>query len=290
MSTRHALPALAVAALLSACASQQEALGPTTKEHLLAVTADHQLVRFNGGQPQRILSRLPLQGLKPGEQVLGIDFRVARNQLYLLASSGQIYRVKPAQAQLEPVGAPVPLPAAGGQWGFDFNPTVDRIRVVHESGANLRRHPDTGAAVDGNSAIEGVQDDGALAFDATDANAGKPVRIGGAGYTYNQQDEKLTTNYAIDLAQGLLVTQGSKEGVSPAVSPNTGRLFTVGKLGVAVSRVQFDISDVRNAAYISVDEEGGDALYRVDLISGQATRIARIGRGGLQLRGLAIEP
>lgn len=290
MKTLPALPALAAAVLLSACATPQESLGPPAPEHLLAVTADHQLIRFNAGQPQRILSRLPLQGLKPGEQVLGIDFRVARNQLYLLASSGQIYRVKPEQAQLEAVGTPVPLPAAGGQWGFDFNPTVDRIRIVHEGGANLRRHPDTGAAVDGNPAVDGVQDDGALAFDAADPNAGKRARIGAAGYTYNQQDEKLTTNYAIDLAQGLLVTQGSKEGVAPPVSPNTGRLFTVGKLGVPVSRVQFDISDVRNAAYISVDETGGDAIYRVDLASGQATRIARIGSGGLQLLGLAIEP
>lgn len=282
--------ALAFAVGMVACATPSEPLGPPAKEQMWAVTADHQLIRFNGGQPQRILSQKALQGLKPGEKVLGLDFRVARNQLYLLASSGQLYRVKPEQAQLEPLGAPVPLPAEGGQWGFDFNPTVDRIRVVHEGGANLRRHPETGAAVDGNPSAEGVQDDGALAFDAADPNAGRKPRIGAAGYTYNQQDEKLTTNYAIELAQGLLVTQGTKEGASPAVSPNTGRLFTVGRLGVQAARVQFDISDVRNAAYISVDETAGDALYRVDLTTGQATRIARIGTGGLQLLGLAIEP
>lgn len=276
--------------LLAACATTEDAVGPPAKEMIVAVTADNKLIRFNGGQPQRIQSSLTLKGLKAGEQVLGIDFRVARNQLYLLASSGQLYRVKLADASLEPIGAPVGLPASGGQWGFDFNPTVDRIRVVHETGANLRRHPDNGSQVDGNPGLGGLQGDGTLIFDASDANANKPVRIGGAGYTYNKQDEKLTTNYAIDLAQGLLVTQGTKEGVAPGVSPNTGRLFTVGPLGIRPERLQFDISDVNNAAYIAVDEAAGDAVYRVDLMSGKATRVARIGAGGVQLRGMAIEP
>jgi hypothetical protein len=283
---------LAAATLLAACATtSDETVGPPAKEMILAVTADNKLIRFNGGQPQRIQSSLSLKGLKAGEEVLGIDFRVARNQLYLLASSGQIYRVKVADATLEAIGAPVALPAtATGNWGFDFNPTVDRIRVVNEGGLNLRRHPDSGVQVDGDAASEGLQPDGRLVFDAADVNAGKAARIAAAGYTYNKQDEKLTTNYAIDVAQGLLVTQGTKEGVTPAVSPNTGRLFTVGKLGISASRLHFDISDVSNAAYIAADEAGGDAIYRVDLASGKATRVARVGAGGLQLRGIAIEP
>lgn len=285
---KRLLPLAAV--LLAACATTDETVGPPAKEMIVAVTADNKLIRFNGGQPQRIQSSLALKGLQPGEQVLGIDFRVARNQLYLLASSGQLYRVKLTDASLEPIGAAVGLPASGGQWGFDFNPTVDRIRVVHETGANLRRHPDNGSQVDGNPGLDGLQGDGTLMFDAGDVNANKPVRIGGAGYTYNKQDEKITTNYAIDLAQGLLVTQGTKEGVAPAVSPNTGRLFTIGPLGIRPQRLQFDISDVNNAAYIAVDEAAGDAVYRVDLASGKATRVARIGAGGIQLRGMAIEP
>ncbi len=285
------LSPVVAALLLAACASSpQDPLGPPAKEMILAVTADHKLIRFNGGQPQRIQSSQQLKGLKPGEEVLGIDFRVARNQLYLLASSGQLYRVKVADATLEPIGAPVPLPAtATGNWGFDFNPTVDRIRVVNEGGLNLRRHPDNGSQVDGDANAAGVQPDGRLAYDASDANAGKAPRIGGAAYTYNQQDEKVTTNYAIDLNGGLLVTQGTKEGVQPAVSPNTGKLYTVGALGLKPNRVQFDISDVNNAAYIAVDEAGGDAIYRVDLASGKATRVGKVS-GNVQLKGMAIEP
>lgn len=284
------LSSLALAALVAGCATTEEPVGPPAKELVLAVTADNKLIRFNAGQPQRVQSSLSLKGLKPGEEVLGIDFRVARNQLYLLASSGQLYRVKVTDATLEPIGAPVALPAtATGNWGFDFNPTVDRIRVVNESGLNLRRHPDNGSQVDGDANTEGVQPDGRLAYDAADANAGKAPRIGAAAYTYNKQDEKITTNYAIDLNGGLLVTQGTKEGVQPMVSPNTGRLYTVGALGIKPSRVHFDISDVSNAAYIAVDESGGDAIYRVDLASGKATRVAKVG-GGVQLKGIAIEP
>lgn len=281
------------ALLLTACAAGPgRPVGPVAQETILAVTADHRLIRFNAGQPQRLLASLALRGLKPGEQVLGIDFRVARNQLYLLASSGQLYRVKVDSAQLEPVGEPQPLPHGGaGEWGFDFNPTVDRIRVVNSHGANLRRHPDTGAQVDGDPSQPGTQADTLLQFDPGDRHAGQRAEVVAAAYTYNKNDEKLTTNYAIDAARGLLLTQGSREGVQPGVSPNSGRLFTVGSLGLKpFVRAQFDISDVRNLAYLAVDGQGaGDTLFQVDLGSGQTRRMGSL-VGGASLRGMAIEP
>lgn len=287
---------LSASLLLTACASGPGGptgpSGPVAKETILAVTADHKLIRFNAGQPQRLLASLSLRGLKPGEQVLGIDFRVARNQLYLLASSGQLYRVKVDSAQLEPVGEPQPLPNGGaGEWGFDFNPAVDRIRLVNSHGANLRRHPDSGAQVDGDPNQAGTQGDGTLQFDAADRHAGQRAEVVAAGYTYNKNDEKLTTNYAIDAARGLLLMQGSREGVQPPVSPNSGRLFTVGALGIKpFMRAQFDISDVRNIAYLAVDGQGaGDVLFQVDLGSGKASRIGPL-VGGAVLRGMAIEP
>lgn len=291
---------IALAALLGGCVtSPQDSVGPPAREMLVAVTADNKLIRFNGGQPQRIQSSLSLKGLRPGEQVLGIDFRVARNQLYLLASSGQLYRVKVDDASLEPIGTSVSLPSTvgtDGDWGLDFNPTVDRVRVTHESGLSLRRHPDNGLQVDGDAAKDGMQPDGSLVYEAGDAHAGQVARLGAVAYTYNKQDEKLTTNYAIDVARGLLVTMGSKEGVQPAISPNSGRVFTVGSLGLGslagakgLRRVHFDISDVNNSAYLSAGDGDSDAIFRVDLASGKTTRIGRVG-AGLQLRGIAIEP
>jgi len=281
------------ALLLSACSSMPtEGPGPAAKESILAVTADHRLIRFNAGQPQRLLASVALRGLQPGEQALGIDFRVARNQLYLLGSSGQLYRVKVESGQLEPVGPPVPLPNGGaGEWGVDFNPTVDRMRIVNSHGANLRRHPDTGAQLDGDPNLPGTQSDGLLHFDPADRHAGQRAEVVAAAYTYNKNDEKLSTNYAIDAAGGLLLMQGSREGVQPVVSPNSGRLFSVGSLGLKpFTRAQFDISDVRNSAYLAVDGQGvGDLLFQVDLDSGKARRIGPL-PGSAVLRGMAIEP
>jgi hypothetical protein len=281
----HGLLAAAAAALLAACASSPmpEHMGPPAKEEIVAVSASHQLLRFNAGQPQKIRERRPLAGLPAGERLVGIDFRVARGQLYALGASGQLYRIDVAQAQAAAVGAPLALPAGGREWGFDFNPTVDRIRVVSDNGLNLRLHPDTGAL---------VATDPALAYDAADAAAGKVPRIVAAAYTYNQTNDKITTNYALDGAAGTLVHQGTKEGVAPAVSPNTGRLYTVGSLGIGpFEHAVFDISDVGNAAYAGVHARGAKATrwYRLDLATGRAVFLGTVG-GGEPLIGAAIEP
>lgn len=279
--------------VVAACSSVPgEPLGTPAKETLYAVSASQSLLGFNGGQPQKILSRRPIAGLQPQERVLGIDYRVARGQLFALGSSGRLYRIDPATALATPVGAALAIPLAGSRFGFDFNLAVDRIRVVGDSGQNLRLHPDTGAVVDGDAKAEGLQADGAIAYAPGDANAGKPAALVAAAYSYNQVDEKLTTNFALDAAQGVLVTQGSREGTQPAVSPNTGRLFTVGPLGAGrFERADFDISDVDNAAYAVLTGAGAGAsvLYRIDLASGAATRIGTIG-GGEPVYGLAIEP
>lgn len=286
-----ALP-LALALLLGACASPpSEPLGPPAKEMIYAVTGSNQLIQFNAGQPQKILARKALSGLAAGERLLGIDYRVAKGQLFGLGASGQLYRIDPVAGSASAVGTPSALPREGAtEWGFDFNPTVDRIRVVNDAGFNLRLHPDTGAIVDGNPDLPGTQFDGRLAYDASDVNAGKTPGIVAAGYTYNKDNEKITTNYALDGKLGLLVHQGTKEGVQPMVSPNTGRLYTVGSLGIgSFAHATLDISDVSNTAYAAVSQGSVSRWYRIDLASGRATLIGTIA-GGEAVVGAAIEP
>ncbi|WP_349742036.1 DUF4394 domain-containing protein [Roseateles cavernae] len=287
--SRHALPLIA-AALLAACAST-ETVGPPAKEMIYAVTASNRLIQFNAGQPQKILSSKALNGLAAEERLLGIDYRVAKGQLFALGDSGQLYRINTADGSASRIGTPVALPREGAaEWGFDFNPTVDRIRVVNDAGFNLRLHPDTGAVVDGNADQPGLQFDGRLAYDAADANAGKAAALVAAGYTYNKDNEKITTNYALDGKLGTLVHQGTKEGVTPMVSPNSGRLYTVGSLGLgAFERATLDISDVSNAAYSAVTRGKLSSWYRVDLASGRATLIGTVA-GGEAVVGAAIEP
>ncbi len=286
--SRHALTLIAASALLAACATT-EPLGPLAKETIYAVTTGNQLVQFNAGQPQKTLASKPLTGLAAGDTLLGIDYRVAKGQLFGLGASGQLYRIDTKTGAATAVGAPVGLPVGASEWGFVFNPTVDRIRVVSDTGFNLRLHPDTGAIVDSDPNQPGLQLDGRLAFDAADVNASQPATLVAAGYTYNKDNEKITTNYALDGKLGVLVHQGTKEGVQPMVSPNTGRLYTVGTLGVgSFGKATLDISDVSNAAYSAITTGGQSVWYRIDLASGKATRIGSIAAGAVV--GAAIEP
>lgn len=282
--------ALVISSILAGCAAPP-APGPTQRELLVAVTASHELITFNAGQPERILERRPVTGLAAGDRLVGIDFRVARGVLYALSQAGQLYTLDIPTGALKPVGA-APAALNGAVFGFDFNPAADRIRVVSNTGQNLRLHPDTGAAVDGDAAVAGVQSDPALGYAADDAHARRTPDIAGAAYTYNNQDSQLTTNYAIDRALGVLVMQGSREGATPAVSPNTGQLRTVGPLGLGpLIDVAFDIADVGNTALIAVRTPTNHQtrLHRVDLATGAAQSLGKVGEG-TALLGMAIQP
>lgn len=262
---------------------------PPGNESLFAVNDRGELLRFKAGNPRAILSRKKIGGLN--EDVRGIDFRVSHGVLFVLGTSGRLYTLDTATAQATAVGeTPLALPAV--ETGFDFNPTVDRIRVALADGTNLRAHPVTGAQVDSDPKADGVQRDGPLVYAPGDPHAGWPALVNGVAYTYNAKNDKLTTNFAIDGARGTLVTMGSREGVEPAVSPNSGQVFTVGSLKTGpVTAVSFDISDAHNSAYLAASRVGDSRthLFRVNLDTGEAAYLASIGKKE-RIRGLAIEP
>ena len=298
-SSARATLAAVLVAFASGCATTSTELpepnNPPRKEIFYAVTASHQLISFNTGQPQKILSKKALTGLDAGEEILGIDFRVAKGVLYGLGrtpSGARLVTIDTASGKVAAVGAPLAVALEGSEFGFDFNPTVDRIRVVSNRGQNLRLHPDTGAVVDSDPNTAGLQLDGKLAFAAGDRNAGKEPAVVGAAYTYNKQNEKITTNYVIDAATGSLAIQGSLEGLAPVISPNTGQLFTVGKLGTeSFAYAAFDIADVSGAAFVALTAVGGKSskFYLVDLQTGAATFLGTVG-GGETIRGASFEP
>lgn len=285
------LLAAVLAAALGACAGMDPD-GPPRKETVFAVTAGTELIKFNAGQPGRILERKPVTGLDAGDKLIGIDYRVARGVLYALSLRGQLFTLDTATGALKPVGVPLTIGLTGNAFGFDFNPAADRIRVVNDIGLNLRVHPDTGAAVDTNPNLIGTQPDADLSYATGDANAGRSPRVVAAAYTYNKQDDKLTTNYAIDIRLGVLATQGSVEGTTPVVSPNTGQLRTVGSLGLgALADASFDIADVSGAAFAALrtHADARTRLYLVDLKTGRAQNLGTVGDGSAVV-GIAIEP
>jgi hypothetical protein len=88
------------------------------------------------------------------------------------------------------------------------------------------------------------------------------------------------------------VTQGTREGTTPPVSPNTGQLYTVGALGInEFERASFDISDLSNAAFLATTKAGAktSSWYEVNLDNGKASLIGTIGAAE-PVVGIAIEP
>lgn len=239
---------------------------------VFVLTSDNSIVSFAPGSPGTTTAPVAITGLNAGETLLGIDFRPANNQLYGLGSSSQLYTVNTTTGAATKVGGPFSPSLAGNQAGFDFNPTVDRIRVVTDSGQNLRLHPDTGAV---------VATDGSLAYKAGDTNATVAKAISGAAYTNPDNDPATgTTLFDIDGANSVLVRQDP---------PNDGTLNTVGPLGVTTSQqVAFDIGPNAGALLANRPNAGtGSRLYRVDLATGAATEVGMIG-SGVNVLGLAI--
>lgn len=280
---------LAAAVGTGACALlDAEPEGAPRRETVWAVTDAAELIRFNAGQPGRLLERKPLVGLPAGERLLGIDYRVARGTLYALSSGGHLYTLDTASGQLTRLNQGPAIALSGKRFGFDFNPVADRIRVVSDTGMNLRLHPDTGALAAADPALHAADDGARLA--SLGAAAVPTPAITAAAYTYNKTNDKLTTNYAIDAAAGTLVMQGSREGVAPTVSPNTGRLVTVGALGTGpVEDANFDIADIDNAALAALRTLGRTRLHLIDLQTGRAHALGTVG-DGRALWGMAIEP
>lgn len=248
-----------------------------------ALTTGNRLLRFNTALPGKLTSSVAVGGLQRGESLLAIDLRPANGQLYGLGSSSRLYTIDAATGIATQVGsAAFAVPLSGTEFGFDFNPTVDRIRIVSDTGQNLRVNPDTGAVVDTDANAPGTQADGALAYaPSPEPNNGQTPRVSGAAYTNNFAGATSTTLYDIDYGLDVLVTQNP---------PNAGTLNTVGTLGVDASRlVGFDIAGNGGTAFaaLTTPTDTVSRLYSIDLSTGAATPIGDFGSAEL-VRDLAV--
>ncbi|MEW6735143.1 MAG: DUF4394 domain-containing protein [Acidobacteriota bacterium] len=253
-------------------------------EQVLGLTTDGRLVVFNPRFPSAIIRNTAITGLQMAETLVGIDFRPATGLLFGLGSTGRVYLINPVSGMAQQVGsAPINPALAGMEFGFDFNPQPDRIRVVSNSAQDLRLNPNNGA-------VAGV--DGTLAFAMGDPNAGAGPNAVASAYTNSFAGTPLTTLYNIDSRLDILVTQGSLN--SAPVSPNTGMLFTVGRLGVDTTDVVgFDISESTNIAYAALQLSGetSSRFYTVNLSTGAVTQVGTMPIGGmapLLLRDIAV--
>lgn len=67
-------------------------------------------------------------------------------------------------------GNAVDFPTVSVGYGMNFNPTVDRVRVVTGSGLNFRINPVTGGAVDSDTPVAGNNPDTAINTGTTTAH------------------------------------------------------------------------------------------------------------------------
>ncbi|MGQ0744214.1 MAG: DUF4394 domain-containing protein [Acidimicrobiales bacterium] len=258
---------------------------------LFGLTRDNELIRFNSAVPSLPVRIIDVTGLARGEKLIGIDrrpktgemFGVGRKgttaTLYIIdTGSGAATRVATlvgAPTATSPRGGPIVL--SGTEFGVDFNPVPDALRIVSNTGQNLRAIPSDRTPATGPALLAGdTFTDGALNVAAVAA-----VGVAAAGYTNSQVSATppaTTTLYDIDTKRDLLVIQNP---------PNNGTLVEVGPLGINVNAVAgFDI--VGNRAFATVTRQGrrNAQLVEVDLATGAATVLGST-PFSIELRGLA---
>ena len=269
-----------LAAILLAAAVIGMGAANVSAETIYASTVNNRLLSFDSASPCTTPPPVRVTGMQEGEKLLGIDFRPATGELYGLGSSSRLYVIDTITGVATAIGSAPFTPALDGDsFGFDFNPTVDRVRVVSNTGQNLRLHPVTGVV---------AFTDMMLSYATGDPNFGILPSVSGAAYTNPDRDPATgTTLFDLDIALNTLTTQ---------LPPNDGRLNTIGTFGLKANDVAgFDIS-TSNTAYAAVIESGltrpggrrcgTSTLVTINLTTGAATSLGTIGSKP-PVRGLA---
>ena len=268
--------AIAMLVAVVAAASTAPALGMAT---VFAIKPDNKLLRFKSNTPAVIDATLNITGLQVGETLIGIDFRPETGGLYGIGTTARLYVIDPTTGVATQIGSGVfSSPLVGTSFGMDFNPIIDRIRVVSDADANGRINP-------ANGTIAGV--DSNLFYVAGDAFAGFDPRIEGIAYQeINIGGTPGTTLFGIDSLTNSLVRIG---GVNGAPSPNNGQLTTIGLLGVDTGDfIGFDIGP-NDLTLAAMDIAGVSRLFTINLATGAATLVGTIG-DGTTISGIAIAP
>ena len=203
-------------------------------------------------------------------RLLSIDQRTATGVLYGLSDNGGIYTINTTTgaATLASTLSGASL-VSGTQYSIDFNPTVDRLRIINNMNQNLRVNVDTGVAiVDGDLTRSGNV---------------------GAGYTNSVPGTTTTALYDLSIANGMF----SLNQQNPA---NSGTILPIGPTGIASvsSLVGFDVSGSTGTAFVASNGTGGiDGnvfnLATINLVTGNITSNSVVlGNAiGFQVRGLA---
>ena len=233
---------------------------------VVGLTADGRLVAFTSDRTRSVSSIGKVDGLADDKSLVGVDYRIQDGKLYGVGNKGGIYTLSTRTAKATKVSQ-LSVALAGKRFGVDFNPAANRLRVISDTGQNLRHNIDDpmGMPAAGKTAV-----DGTLTYPPSTAPA---TGVTAAAYTNNDLDPSTaTTLFDLDTSLDQISVQ------SPA---NAGSLAPTGKLGVDVgSSAGFDIYSPRRngtatAATALATLQVGQKfrLYKVDLLTGSAKAV-----------------
>ncbi|MFE3381452.1 DUF4394 domain-containing protein [Streptomyces anulatus] len=225
---------------------------------VIGLTTDQRLVEFRTGSPSKPWQLGKVSGLKKDTKLVGIDFRVQNTKLYGVGDKGGIYTLNTRNAKAVKVSQ-LTVALAGKFFGVDFNPAANRLRVISDTGQNLRHNIDDPAAPRTTTA------DTPLTNPTMPPSTAKGVT--GAAYTNNDLNaETATSLFDIDTTNNRVSLQ------SPA---NSGTLAPTGNLGVdAGPNAGFDIyfshRAQSNHGFAALSVDGAYRFYQVDVLTGRA--------------------
>ena len=237
---------------------------------LVATTDSNQLITFNAKNPRDIRSARVITGLGPNVTLRGIDFRPLTGDLYGVGSDNIVYRVNQRTAIAIAEGPAYTPASTGKSYGIDFNPVVDKIRVVSDADENLALDPDAGTAAVNTALNPAGQMIVGAAYENSSFSAMKPAA---------------TTLHVVSAATDQLFTQ-NPPAAGTLTMPRSIRVRGAGPLDVG-QNVGFDIVGANNLGFLSNVEPGrGTQLYTLDVPTGRAKSLGQIGRR-MTVTGLA---
>lgn len=309
------LGALSAALLLAGCNSDSRTSfragppAPTAVANANVLFGGDRLASLDTRVSGSLGTPATISGLNAGDTLVSIDRRPQNGFLYALgynamAGTLQLYTVHPETMIATAVGSTGTFVGADGttpvaignnstntRFEMDFNPGVDRLRVISSIGENLRINPNTGAFVDGDlgggaGSVTGLNMDGSLKVGMVVTGAQ------GTAYTNSRSNTATTTQYSVDGTTNALYLQNP---------PNAGTLGSALSLSPAAGTVLgFDIapSVTSGASNTAVTSGSGMVAYRpagsmndvlahLDLVTGMLSGAWSLGNEGVT--GLALQ-
>ncbi|WP_442768812.1 DUF4394 domain-containing protein, partial [Acinetobacter bohemicus] len=222
----------------------------------IILTSDGMISSINRDNPNNVVSSIKIRLLEAEDQLVGIDYRPKDEKLYAVGLLGNLYTLDPNTGvatffrkliadPTDTMDGNEPFSKIVGDANLisvNFNPAADRLRVITNTGQNLRINVDTGATI-----TDGV----------INPTANKPVIVA-AAYTNAFAGTATTKLYSIDQTSDRIYLQNANAGTLGSSAPLGDNLDTQGGGG-------FDIDPINNVGYAALKVSGSYKFYQLNL-------------------------